>query len=110
MKHRHVLFSFVWGIIWAVFHHFTPVGWFILTKQTWLAVVIGCGGNLLIGYPFMERESWLRIAQIFAGSAIAVGFRSLAHQASNQQKEVDAQWQRLHKSGISDLGTTSKQV
>jgi len=94
-KHSHVWLSVVFGAIWAMFHHLTPLGWFILTRQTWLAVVIGCGGNLIIAYPFVERESWLKVAQIFVGSSIAVAGRSLYGQLEQQEKETEKLWQLL---------------
>jgi hypothetical protein len=77
---------------------FTAVGWLISTKQTWLGVVLGCLGNLIIAAWFLPSGEMLIIGAVFAGSSLAVGFRSL----SNQNKEISQAgsdlWQQLEKS------------
>jgi hypothetical protein len=75
----------VWGGIWAMFMQKTRVGWFISTRQTWLAVVLGCGGNLLILAVYLPLEQWLMAAAVFAGSAVPVAVRSL----HNQNREIE---------------------
>lgn len=70
---------------WALFMQRTRVGWFISTRQTWLAVVLGCAGNLLILAVYLPMEQWLMLGAVFAGSAVPVAVRSL----HNQNKEIE---------------------
>jgi hypothetical protein len=93
-----ILLGAVWGGIWAIFMQKTSVGWFISTKQTWLAVVLGCGGNLMILVWFMPLEQWLIIGAVFAGSSLPVALRSLYNQNHEIEQAGSDLWQQLEKS------------
>jgi len=84
----------VWGVVWAAFMQKTRVGWFISTRQTWLAVVLGCGGNLLILAVYLPLEQWLMAAAVFAGSAVPVAVRSLHNQNKELEETGKELWQQ----------------
>jgi len=86
-----VFWGAVWGGIWAIFMQKTRVGWFISTRQTWLAVVLGCAGNLLILAVYLPMEQWLMLGAVFAGSAVPVAVRSLY----NQNREIEETGRQL---------------
>jgi hypothetical protein len=81
----------VWGVVWACFMQFTAIGWLVSTKQTWLGVVIGCGGNLIILAMFMPLDQWIMLGAVFAASAVPVAMRSL----HNQNKEFEGIWRQV---------------
>ena len=93
-----VFWGAVWGGIWAIFMQRTRVGWFISTRQTWLAVVLGCAGNLLILAVYLPMEQWLMLAAVFAGSAVPVAVRSLHNQNKELSQAGSDLWQQLEKS------------
>jgi hypothetical protein len=79
------LAALIWGAIWAAFHQFIPTGRYVNRKQTWLTVVSGCAGNLLITLFAVDFSAWLVVMAVFAFSSVFVGIRAVY----NAQKETE---------------------
>jgi len=69
--------AFVWGVIYSVFLQFSPQGQFMAEKRTWLAVVIGIGTDLLIGF----NGSYAEICLVVAFSSVGIIARSLINES-----------------------------
>jgi hypothetical protein len=70
----------VWGVVWAVCLQFTAWGHWLAMRRTWLTVVIGVGGDLLILLLIVPFETWLIAATVIAVSAIGIIVRSLVNE------------------------------
>lgn len=71
------IWAFIWGWAWAAYLQYTRTGRWLAYQRTWLTVVVGVGGDLLIALWCVERKQWLRIAVIIAASSIGIIVRSL---------------------------------
>lgn len=69
--------ALIWGGIWALFLSLTDFGRFLADRRTWLTVVGGVAGNLLILRPLMPTRVWDRVFNVFALSSIFLIARSL---------------------------------
>jgi hypothetical protein len=68
--------ALLWGIALACWLQFNRMGQFIATQRTWIAVVLGVGGDLLLGIGATWWHYWL----IVAFSSIGIIFRSLRNE------------------------------
>lgn len=75
-----LILALVWGVCWAAFIQFVPLGQFLANKRTWITVVIGVGVDLLIALLVVAWEPWLWMALIVAASSPPIIFRSLANE------------------------------
>lgn len=66
----------LWGLIWALALQTRP-GRFIASRHTWLAVVIGVGGDLLVLLVALSLETWLAVSLVVAVSSAPIILRSL---------------------------------
>ena len=66
----------LWGAFVAAFMQFTKMGQFIAAERTWIAVVVGVGGDMLIG---IGAEWWV-MWMIVAFSSLGVIVRSLVNE------------------------------
>lgn len=75
-----VVLAGVWGGVWAVCLQHTPWGQFLAEKRTWVAVVIGVGGDLLILAALLTLETWLVMVAVIGVSSLGIIGRSLANE------------------------------
>lgn len=67
----------IWGGFVALFLQKTELGRFLADRRTWVTVVVGVAGNLLIMRPLMSEDAWNRVFNVFALSSLGVITRSL---------------------------------
>lgn len=72
-----VFLALVWGGLWALFLQWHPWGCWLAVKRTWLTVVIGVGGDLVILLLILDPQTWASVAAVIAASSIGVIVRSL---------------------------------
>lgn len=71
----------LWGIGLACFLQFSRLGRFLASERTWVSVVIGVGGDLLLVIGAQWWETWL----IVAFSSLGIIVRSLV----NEHRETE---------------------
>jgi len=86
-----IFLALFWGLIWAAFLQFFRLGRFLADKRTWVAVVIGVGGDLAIAFFCVSWDAWSRVAGIVLASSAGIILRSLY----NEQNEQDRTRPRL---------------
>lgn len=69
--------ALIWGAIWASYLQYTRTGRWLAYQRTWLTVVVGVGGDLIIALYCVERKQWLRFATIIAASSVGIIARSI---------------------------------
>lgn len=72
-----VLLALFWGIVWAVFLQYHRYGHYLAVRRTWVAVVVGVGGDLLICLCVMPLTAWLAVYAIVCASSLGIIARSL---------------------------------
>jgi hypothetical protein len=68
-----LLVALVWGVCVALAIRFTWLGRFVAEHLTWLSVVVGSGGNLLILLLLTDdswRVAWWQVVAVFALSGL----------------------------------------
>lgn len=70
-----------WGVLLAIFLQFSRMGRFLAAERTWISVVVGVGGDLLLGIGATWWAMWL----IVAFSSIGIVARSLV----NEHRETE---------------------
>jgi len=70
----------IWGASYALFIQRTEMGRTLAKSTTWLSVVIGVGGDLLISLLIVPFKSWQRVAGVFALSSLGIIARSLVNE------------------------------
>lgn len=66
------LLALLWGLVWAGVLWGTGWGRWVRLRRTWLSVVIGVGGDLLVMGLVMGLEVWLAAWLIVAASAVGI--------------------------------------
>lgn len=74
------LLSAIFGVVYALSLQHTARGRALAVRMTWLSVVIGVGGDLLISLLVIPFKSWQRVAGVFALSAVGLIARSLINE------------------------------
>lgn len=74
------LLSLIFGIVYALLLQHTDRGRALATRMTWVSVVIGVGGNLLISLIVVPIQAWQRVAGVFALSSLGIIARSLINE------------------------------
>lgn len=74
------LLSLIFGLIYALVLQHTERGRALAARMTWLSVVIGVGGDLLISLLIVPFKSWQRVAGVFALSSLGIIARSLVNE------------------------------
>ena len=69
--------SLFWGFAWAACLQYTRWGRWLALYRTWITVVVGVGGDLLIMLPIMKRRAWAFVATIIALSSVGIIYRSI---------------------------------
>jgi len=85
-----IILGFVWGIAYAAFLQFTAVGRYIVERVTWLSVVIGVGGDLLIAGLFLGWPVVIALGAIIGASSLGIIARSLIN-----YQQAHAAFQRI---------------
>lgn len=83
------LFALAWGAIWAVFLQFHPHGQFLARERTWITVVVGIGGDLLILLFVLPVDVWIHVLAIVALSSVPIIVRSLINEQSSSQEIIN---------------------
>ena len=75
-----LLLGAIWGVIIAVAIEYTALGRWIAERMTWLSVVAGVGGDLLLLLLLADeagRVLWWQVAAVIAVSSAGVIYRGL---------------------------------
>lgn len=75
-----LLLGVIWGLIIAGLIEFTSLGRWIAERMTWLSVVAGVGGDLLLLLLLMDgqgRVMWWQVVALVALSSLGVIYRGL---------------------------------
>jgi hypothetical protein len=87
MQQDQLLLGCFWGALWgigfAAFLQWVPIGQYIVERVTWLSVVIGVGVDLLILGPFIGWPVVMFASAVIGASSIGIVGRSLL----NYQRE-----------------------
>ena len=73
-----LILALIWGIAFALFLHYVPIGRFIVVKYTWLAVVIGIGVDMALALVILPLPQWLIVVGIITASSFGLIGRSIA--------------------------------
>lgn len=84
-----IVLAVFWGVFWAGCLQFTRWGRFLAIKRTWITVVVGVGGDLLVLLLVLPLGLWLVVCEVVAGSAIGIVGRSLYNEWREAQAEVE---------------------
>jgi hypothetical protein len=85
-----LVLALMWGICWAVFLQYHPLGRFLAIKRTWVTVVIGVGIDLMIALLVVEVETWFKVVAIVILSSVGIIARSLLNELRDTRGELDA--------------------
>lgn len=66
-----------WGISWAVFLQFAPLGKWLAMRRTWITVVVGVAGTLVTALPAVDIPTALQFGGLFVASSAGIIIRSL---------------------------------
>lgn len=77
--------ALIWGLLWALVLQYVPLGRFLAARRSWLAVVIGIAGDLLLLRTVLSQSSWLRVTSILAASSIGMILRGLLNEWHDHQ-------------------------
>lgn len=80
----------LWGALWGSFLQFTKTGRWLANARTWITVVVGVGGNLLIALLFLPFHFWLYVVGLFAVSSLPIIARSLINEHRDTEAFFDA--------------------
>lgn len=69
-----------WGSAWAAFLQRTRPGRYLAGRRTWISVVIGVGGTLVLVKPLIDLGSLAWVVAAFAASSVGIVVRSLANE------------------------------
>jgi len=75
-----LVLALIWGIVFALFLQFVPLGRFLARKRAWIATIIGVGVDLILIFIILPFEHWLIITGIIAASSIGIICRNLANE------------------------------
>jgi len=78
--------ALIWGVVWAVILQFTRMGQFLVHQRTWITVVIGVGGDLVIAAVCVPFDGWWRVAAIVVLSSVGIIARSLINEWGDVQE------------------------
>lgn len=86
----------IWGCVWAAFLQWSEVGRFLAARRTWLTVVIGVGGDVLILFLYLPLHTMAVIVGVVAMSAIGIVARSLYNEWRDERAVVEMAESRGH--------------
>jgi hypothetical protein len=75
-----LVLGLIWGVFWALVLQCTELGRFLARRQTWLAVVIGMGVDVLILLVLLPLELWLQVVAVIGASSAGIIGRSLLNE------------------------------
>ena len=79
----------IWGVFWAIFLQYHPLGRFLAKRRTWITVVVGVGGDLLLLYAVLDLEDWLLVAAVVGMSSAGIIARSLWNEHAEVERQID---------------------
>lgn len=85
-----LVLAFVWGVFWAVFLQYVPLGKFLAEKRTWITVVIGSGVNMGILFMVIDWRLVLQVLAVWGVSAIGIIVRSIANECHEERELIEA--------------------
>jgi hypothetical protein len=94
-----IFLGFIWGIIWALVLQ-TYAGRFLAARYTWVTVVIGIGGDLLIALLIVPLEIWIGLVALISASSLSIIVRSLFNEMRDMQ--TIARLRREHEAKTPD--------
>lgn len=83
-----LLLALFWGVIWACFLQFAPLGRYLAARRTWLTVVIGVGVDLLILALLLQLPQLLRVVAVIACSSLGIIARSVWNEWRDHQESL----------------------
>lgn len=78
----------IWGGIWALVLQSTAIGRYLVSQLTWLTVVIGFGGCLLILLFVLPIDAWLTVLAVIGAAGLPIVGRSLYNMMREVQDTV----------------------
>lgn len=89
MQMKFYIISLFWGGLWAGFLQFSRFGRFLVHKRTWVTVVVGVGGDLIILLFLIPFRIWLKFFTIIALSSVPIIYRSLSNELHETLEEIN---------------------
>lgn len=89
MQTKFYLLALIWGAIWATFIQFSRFGRWLVNRRTWITVVIGVGGDLIILLFMIPFRIWIKFFTIVALSSVGIIYRSLFNELTETLEEID---------------------
>jgi hypothetical protein len=80
------ILALIWGLSWALILQRLPLGRFVAVRRSWLAVVIGIAGDLVLLKPALPLGSWLRVAAVLGASSVGMILRSMLNEWRDHQE------------------------
>lgn len=74
----------IWGALWAAYLQFSQHGHYLAVRRTWLSVVIGVGGNMLILLSVLPLYQWFTVLTVIGASAVGIIARSLYNERRDE--------------------------
>lgn len=90
-----LLVEFGFGLGLAAFLQFVEFGTYLADMETWITVVAGVAGTVLIGELQPEPKTLQRLIEMFTASGIPVIVRSLA----NNWSRYKSMWRSIKSNG-----------
>lgn len=84
-----LVLALIWGIGFALFLHYVPIGRFMVRRHTWLTLVIGIGVDLALMWMILPLPYWLVMAGILAASSIGMIGHSLAMESEESEQLLE---------------------
>jgi hypothetical protein len=79
-----LLLGLVWGVVWACVLQCTSPGRFIAARRSWIAVIIGIGGDLGLLFLCLGADVVLIVFGVIAMSGIPIVARSLYNEYQDE--------------------------
>lgn len=90
MKSKFYILALFWGAIWAAFIQFSRFGRWLVNRRTWITVVVGVGGDLIILLFMIPFRIWIKFFSIVALSSVPIIYRSLFNELTETLEEINA--------------------
>jgi hypothetical protein len=81
--------GFIWGCFWAAFLQFTTVGRFLAARRTWITVVIGIGGDVVLLSLYISVELLAVVVGVIAMSAVGIVVRSIYNEWRDERAVME---------------------
>jgi hypothetical protein len=85
-----LILALIWGAVWASFLQFTALGRYMAVRRTWITVVVGVAGVMLLALLTIPFAAWLTTIELFALASLPIIVRSLANEFHDDTEVLDA--------------------